>query len=60
MKGHLADLSALTFKDGDQLKLAFHAETTDKILVLHHRRQSFTRSTPTSCRAGAAMASRCA
>src|SRR3954468_1422791 len=33
MKGHLADLSALTFKEGDQLKLAFPAQTTDKILV---------------------------
>jgi topoisomerase IV subunit A len=34
MKGHLADFSALTFKEGDKLKLAFHAETTDRILVL--------------------------
>lgn len=33
MKGHLADFSTLTFKEGDKLKLAFHAETTDKILV---------------------------
>ncbi|PSH63610.1 DNA topoisomerase IV subunit A [Phyllobacterium sophorae] len=34
MKGHLADFSSLTFKEGDKLKLAFHAETTDRILVL--------------------------
>ena len=34
MKGHLADHSMLTFKEGDKLKLAFHAQTTDKILVL--------------------------
>jgi topoisomerase-4 subunit A len=34
MKGHLADFSPLTFKEGDKLKLAFHAETTDRILVL--------------------------
>jgi topoisomerase-4 subunit A len=34
MKGYLADFSALTFKEGDKLKLAFHAETTDRILVL--------------------------
>ncbi|WP_271893636.1 DNA topoisomerase IV subunit A [Candidatus Phyllobacterium onerii] len=34
MKGHLADFSTLTFKEGDKLKLAFHAETTDRILVL--------------------------
>jgi topoisomerase-4 subunit A len=33
MKGHLADFSTLTFKEGDSLKLAFHAQTTDKILV---------------------------
>lgn len=34
MKGHLADFSTLTFKEGDALKLAFHAQTTDKILLL--------------------------
>jgi len=33
MKGHLADFSTLSFKEGDKLKLAFHAETTDKILI---------------------------
>jgi len=33
MKGHLADFSTLTFKEGDSLKLAFPAQTTDKILV---------------------------
>jgi topoisomerase-4 subunit A len=33
MKGHLADFSTLAFKEGDSLKLAFHAQTTDKILV---------------------------
>ncbi|WP_442578051.1 DNA topoisomerase IV subunit A [Mesorhizobium sp. ASY16-5R] len=33
MKGHLTDLSLLTFKEGDSLKLAFPAQTTDKILV---------------------------
>ncbi|WP_048647668.1 DNA topoisomerase IV subunit A [Nitratireductor soli] len=33
MKGHLADHSTLTFKEGDSLKLAFHAQTTDKILL---------------------------
>ncbi|MER2535639.1 MAG: DNA topoisomerase IV subunit A [Rhizobiaceae bacterium] len=33
LKGHLADLSGLTFKEGDGLKLAFPAQTTDKILV---------------------------
>jgi topoisomerase IV subunit A len=33
LKGHLGDLTALAFKEGDQLKLAFHAQTTDKILL---------------------------
>jgi topoisomerase-4 subunit A len=33
LKGHLADFAALTFKEGDKLKSAFHAETTDKILL---------------------------
>lgn len=33
LKGHLTDLSQLTFKEGDSLKLAFPAQTTDKILV---------------------------
>jgi topoisomerase-4 subunit A len=33
MKGHLTDHSQLSFKEGDSLKLAFHAQTTDKILV---------------------------
>jgi topoisomerase-4 subunit A len=33
MKGHLTDHSQLGFKEGDSLKLAFHAQTTDKILV---------------------------
>lgn len=33
MKGHMADFSTLTFKEGDALKIAFHAQTTDKILV---------------------------
>ncbi|PHP66911.1 DNA topoisomerase IV subunit A [Zhengella mangrovi] len=42
MKGHLADFSGLTFKDGDKLKLAFHAQTTDKILVLTTGGKIFT------------------
>src|SRR5690606_27626681 len=33
MKGHLSDYSTLSFKEGDALKLAFHAQTTDKILI---------------------------
>ncbi len=33
MKGHLSDFGSLSFKEGDKLKFAFHAQTTDKILV---------------------------
>ncbi|MEE9315091.1 MAG: DNA topoisomerase IV subunit A [Rhizobiaceae bacterium] len=33
LRGHAADFGALTFKEGDRLKMAFHAETTDKILM---------------------------
>ncbi len=32
-KGHLADFSELKYKDGDRGRFAFHAQTTDKILV---------------------------
>ena len=42
MKGHLADFSTLAFKEGDGLKLAFHAQTTDKILVLTTGGKFFT------------------
>ncbi|MGB7431707.1 MAG: DNA topoisomerase IV subunit A [Ahrensia sp.] len=34
MKGHMADFAGLTFKEGDELKFAFHAVTTDKLIVL--------------------------
>ena len=33
LRGHAPDFGALTFKEGDRLKTAFHAETTDKILM---------------------------
>ncbi|MBK8458207.1 MAG: DNA topoisomerase IV subunit A [Phyllobacteriaceae bacterium] len=33
MKGHGLDLSALAFKDGDRLKVAFPAQTTDKLII---------------------------
>ena len=32
-KGHLADTSALKFKDGDGLRFAFPAHTTDRVLL---------------------------
>jgi len=34
LKGHIADTSGLTFKEGDGLKVAFPAQTTDKILIM--------------------------
>ena len=33
MRGHLADTDSLAFKEGDALHTAFHAETTDKVLI---------------------------
>jgi len=33
LRGHAADFSVLTFKEGDRLKTALHAETTDKFLM---------------------------
>ena len=33
LKGHLADFDTLTFKEGDRLNVAFHALTTDKVLM---------------------------
>ncbi|WP_319531400.1 DNA topoisomerase IV subunit A [uncultured Cohaesibacter sp.] len=34
MRGHISDLSTLNFKDGDKLKFAIPAETTDKLLLM--------------------------
>ena len=34
LKGHISDTSTLTFKEGDALKVAFPAQTTDKILLV--------------------------
>ncbi|MDQ0454097.1 DNA topoisomerase IV subunit A [Rhizobium paknamense] len=34
LKGHISDTSGLTFKEGDGLKVAFPAQTTDKILLV--------------------------
>ena len=33
LRGHAADFGSLAFKEGDRLKTAFHAETTDKFLM---------------------------
>jgi len=42
LKGHLADFSSLSFKSGDGLKTAFHAETTDKLLVFSTNGRFYT------------------
>ena len=34
LKGHMSDTSSLTFKEGDGLRVAFPAQTTDKILLV--------------------------
>ncbi len=42
MRGHLADFSGLSFKAGDELRTAFHAETTDKLLVFSTNGRFYT------------------
>ncbi|NEU12920.1 DNA topoisomerase IV subunit A [Methylobacterium sp. BTF04] len=42
LKGHVADLSGVTFKGDDGLKIAFPSETTAKILVLASNGKVFT------------------
>ncbi|MCF6370547.1 DNA topoisomerase IV subunit A [Rhizobium halophilum] len=42
LKGHIADTSTLTFKEGDALKVAFPAQTTDKLLLLTTGGKAYT------------------
>jgi topoisomerase-4 subunit A len=42
LRGHLADLGQLTFKEGDRLKRAFHATTMDKVMLLSTGGKVFT------------------
>ncbi len=42
LKGHVSDLSSLTFKGDDTLKIAFPTETTAKILVIASNGKIFT------------------
>ncbi|WP_137132940.1 DNA topoisomerase IV subunit A [Rhizobium sp. FY34] len=42
LKGHIADTSSLTFKEGDTLRLAFPAQTTDKLLLLTTGGKAYT------------------
>jgi topoisomerase-4 subunit A len=42
LKGHIADTSGLQFKEGDALKVAFPAQTTDKVLIMTTGGKVFT------------------
>ncbi|KHJ56437.1 DNA topoisomerase IV subunit A [Aureimonas altamirensis] len=42
MRGHMADTSSLTFREGDKLKMAFAAHTTDKLVFLSTNGRAFT------------------
>ncbi|MDR7146626.1 DNA topoisomerase IV subunit A [Rhizobium sp. BE258] len=42
LKGHISDTASLTFKEGDALKVAFPAQTTDKILIVTTGGKAFT------------------
>ncbi|WP_234188477.1 DNA topoisomerase IV subunit A [Shinella sp. NM-101] len=42
LKGHMADTSGLQFKEGDALKVAFPAQTTDKVLIVTTGGKVFT------------------
>src|SRR3546814_307929 len=42
LKGHIADTAALGFKEGDSLKLAFPAQTTDKLLLVTTGGKAYT------------------
>ena len=42
LKGHLQDHSTLQFKEGDSLKVAFNAQTTDKVIVFTTGGKAFT------------------
>ena len=42
MKGHMALDSELKFKDGDEARFIFHAETTDKLLVFGSNGRFYT------------------
>ncbi|MDE1159111.1 MAG: DNA topoisomerase IV subunit A [Neorhizobium sp.] len=42
LKGHVADTSSLTFKEGDGPKIAFPAQTTDKLLLLTTGGKAYT------------------
>ena len=42
LKGHISDTASLTFKEGDGPKVAFPAQTTDKILIVTTGGKAYT------------------
>jgi topoisomerase-4 subunit A len=42
MKGHMTDHGGLQFKEGDSLKVAFNAQTTDKVIIFTTGGKAFT------------------
>ncbi|WP_047464829.1 DNA topoisomerase IV subunit A [Rhizobium rhizogenes] len=42
LKGHISETATLTFKEGDALKVAFPAQTTDKILIVTTGGKAYT------------------
>jgi topoisomerase-4 subunit A len=50
----------LKYRDGDTGRFVFHAETTDKLLLVRLERAASTRSRRPACPAGAAWGSLCA
>lgn len=42
MKGHMTDHSGLQFKEGDSLRIAFNAQTTDKVIIFTTGGKAFT------------------
>lgn len=42
MKGHVEDFSSLTYKEGDQARFIFHAETTDKLVLFASNGKFYT------------------
>jgi len=42
MKGHIEDPSTLTYKDGDQAKFVFNAQSTDRIMLFSSSGKFFT------------------
>jgi topoisomerase-4 subunit A len=42
LKGHIIDYAALQFKEGDSLRVAFHGQTTDKVIIFTTGGKAFT------------------